>query len=54
MVTHSSTFAGKLHGQRRFAGYSPWGHKETQLSDRTSTNVLMLRRNRVVLGRHLR
>ena len=26
---------GKSHGQRRLAGYSPWGHKE---SDTTSTN----------------
>ena len=24
---------GKFHGQRILAGYSPWGHKETQLSD---------------------
>ena len=24
---------GKFHGQRILASYSPWGHKETQLSD---------------------
>ena len=24
---------GKFHGQRIMASYSPWGHKETQLSD---------------------
>ena len=24
---------GKYHEQRRLAGYSPWGCKETQLSD---------------------
>ena len=23
---HSLTTAGELHGQRRLAGYSPWGH----------------------------
>jgi len=32
MATHSSTLAGKFHGQRSLVGYSPWGHKE---SDRT-------------------
>ena len=54
MVTYSSTLAGKSPGQRKLAGYSPWGHKETKLSNSTSRNVLMLRRNRVVLGWHLR
>ena len=24
MATHSSILAGKSHGQRRLAGYSPW------------------------------
>ena len=33
MATHSSSFAGKFHGQRSPAGYSPWGHKELDLSD---------------------
>ena len=28
MVTHSSTLAGKSHGQRSLVGYSPWGRKE--------------------------
>ena len=54
MITYSSTLAGKSPGQRKLAGYSPWGHKETKLSNSTSRNVLMLRRNRVVLGWHLR
>ena len=27
MATHSSILAGKFHGQRSMAGYSPWGHK---------------------------
>ena len=31
MATHSSTLAGKSHGQRRLAGYSPWGHKESDM-----------------------
>ena len=32
MASHSSTLAGKFHGQRNLVGYKPWGHKE---SDRT-------------------
>ena len=34
MATHSSTLAGKSHGQRSLAGYSPGCHKSwTQLGD---------------------
>ena len=29
MATHSSISAGKSHGQRNPAGYSPWGGKES-------------------------
>ena len=28
MVTHSSTLAGKWPGERKLAGYSPWGHRD--------------------------
>ena len=34
MATHPSIVSGESHGQRSLAGYSPWGHKE---SDRTVT-----------------
>ena len=27
MATHSNIVAWRIHGQRRLAGYSPWGHK---------------------------
>ena len=27
---------GKSHGQRRLAGYSPWGHKESDMTEATS------------------
>ena len=27
MAVHSSVFAWEIHGQRRLAGYSPWGCK---------------------------
>ena len=32
MVTHSSIFLlGESHGQRSLVGYSPWGHKESDV-----------------------
>ena len=31
MATHSSTLPGKSHGQRRLAGYSAWGRKESDM-----------------------
>ena len=33
MATHSSILAGEFHGQRSLAGYSPWGHKELDLTN---------------------
>ena len=33
MATHSSILAWKSHGQRSLAGYSPWGHKETDITE---------------------
>ena len=32
MATHSST--GKSHGRRSLVGYSPWGHKESDTTER--------------------
>ena len=37
MATHS-ILSGEFHGQRTLVGYSPWGHKE---SDMTVTNIHM-------------
>ena len=28
---------GEFHGQRSLAGYSPWGHKESDMTEHTST-----------------
>ena len=28
---------GKSHGQRSLAGYSPWGHKESDITERLKT-----------------
>ena len=34
MATHSSTPAWKIHGQRSLVGYSPWGRKESDTTER--------------------
>ena len=31
---------GKSHGQRSLAGYSPWGHKESDMTEQLSTHAL--------------
>ena len=31
-------FPGKSHGQRRLAGYNPWGHKESGKTERPNNN----------------
>ena len=35
-ATHSSVLAGESHGQRGLAGYSPWGGKESDTTERLS------------------
>ena len=35
MATHSSILAGESHGERTPAGYSPWGHKESNMTEVT-------------------
>ena len=35
MATHSSILAWESHGQRSLAGYSPWGHKESDTTEAT-------------------
>ena len=32
---------GKLHGQRRLVGYSPWSHKETDMTEGLSMHACM-------------
>ena len=34
MATHSSILAWKIHGWRSLEGYSPWGHKESDTTER--------------------
>ena len=33
MATYSTILAWKIHGQRGLAGYSPWGHKESDMTE---------------------
>ena len=33
MATHSSILAWEFHGQRSLAAYSPWGHKELDMTE---------------------
>ena len=39
MATYSSIFAGKSHGQRTLVGYSPWGCKESDVTECTHTHT---------------
>ena len=34
-ATHSSILAGETHGQRSLVGYSPWGRKESDMTEVT-------------------
>ena len=34
MATHSSILAWRSHGQRRLVDYSPWGHEESDTTER--------------------
>ena len=37
MAAHSSFLTGESHGQRSLAGYSPWDHKESDMTERLYT-----------------
>ena len=32
---------GEFHGQRSLAGYSPWGHKESDMTERLTLSLLL-------------
>ena len=38
MATHSSIL-GEIHGQRSLAGYSPWGRKESDMTEATEAHT---------------
>ena len=39
MTTHSSIPAGEFHGQRSLVDYSPWGHKELDMTERLTLSL---------------
>ena len=39
LATHSTVLPGESHGQRSLAGYSPWGCKESDTTERIMVNV---------------
>ena len=39
MAAHSSVLAGKWRGERSLVGYSPWGCKELDMTQRTHTHT---------------
>ena len=34
MEAHSRILPGEFHGQKSLVGYSPWGHKESETTER--------------------
>ena len=38
MATHSSILAGRIHGQRSLAGYSPWSYQESDTTKQLRNN----------------
>ena len=42
MAIHSSILPGKSHGQRSLEGYSPWGPKESDTTERLHYSFLNL------------
>ena len=40
MVTHSSILAWRIHGRRSLVGYSSWGRKESDTTERLSLHLL--------------
>ena len=38
---------GKSHGQMSLAGYSPWGHKESDMTELLKNNSLFIKASKV-------
>ena len=39
MATYSSILAWEFHGQRSLMGYSPWGHKELDMTEKIAFSL---------------
>ena len=48
MATHSSILTQESHGQRSLAGHRPWGHKESDRTERLTAEHIDSRRGTVV------
>ena len=46
MATHSSILAQEFHGQRRLVGYSPQGHKESDMSEQLTIIIIITKGRR--------
>ena len=44
MATHSSILLGKFHGQRSLVGYSPWGCKESDMTEWLTLSLYMCKK----------
>ena len=42
MATHSSILAWEIPRQRRLVGYSPWGHRESDMAEHEASSVAYL------------
>ena len=42
MTTTPVFLPGKLHGQRSLAGYSPWGLKESDMTEQLKTHTHLI------------
>ena len=39
IATHSSILGWEPHGQKSLVGYSPWSHKELDMTDAVKSNI---------------
>ena len=42
MATHLSILPAEFHGQRSLAGYSPWGRKESDMTEQLTLSLFTL------------
>ena len=54
IATHSSILAWRIHGQRSLVGYSPWGCKQSdtteRLTRRKTENIIMSKRQNIQIN----
>ena len=48
MATYSVFLSGEFHGQKSLAGYNPWGHKESDLTERLTLSLSLYIRQDLV------